>query len=379
VAQASAEVAVAAIDFRLSTALMTAAMALPWMAQAESAPDRGLISLRYLDYLDSQPDADRIRVKTSALKIMAPVAGVWALGATLTNDGISGASPAHHTTALGKLTDHRRAFDADATRFLPAGSVTVGASNSNESDYRSRGVSIQGSHSGEDKNTTWTLGTSYTSDEINPTNHVVRDESKQVSEFLLGLTQVMTMRDIVQLNLGVTRGRGYYSDPYKIFDNRPRERNSATILARWNHQFEATDGTLRSSYRYFSDSWNIRAHTLVFEYVQPLSDGWSLTPALRLYSQSAADFYVNAGPPDSPFAPNPPGGAIHFSEDQRMSAYGARTVGLKIAKQIDEDWQADLKVEQYVQKASWRLFGDGSPGLAQFNARSIQLAVARQF
>jgi hypothetical protein len=32
-----------------------------------------------------------------------------------------------------------------------------------------------------------------------------------------------------------------------------------------------------------------------------------------------------------------------------------------------------------VQKGSWRVFGDGSPGLAQFNARSIQLAVARQF
>lgn len=361
---------------------MSAAMALPLLApaaaRAEAAPDRGLISLRYLDYLDSQPDTDRIRVKTAALKILAPVAGEWALGASFIHDGISGASPAYHTQGLGKMTDLRRAVDVDVTRYFADGSVAVGSSYSTESDYLSRGLSVQGSRSSEDKNTTWTFGAGYTSDAINPTNHIVVDESKQVADFLLGVTQVLNMHDIVQLNLGMTRGRGYFSDPYKVFDHRPHERNSATLLARWNHHVDAFDGTVRASYRYFSDSWQIRAHTLTFEYVQP-AGGWTFTPLLRLYSQSAAGFYVDAGPADFPFPPNPPAGAVNFSEDQRLSAYGARTLGLKIARQINEDWQADVKFEQYVQKGSWRVFGDGSPGLAQFNARSIQLAVARQF
>ena len=37
----------------LGAALLAAAMALPLAVQAESAPERGLVSLKHLDYLDS--------------------------------------------------------------------------------------------------------------------------------------------------------------------------------------------------------------------------------------------------------------------------------------------------------------------------------------
>ncbi|MBY0572335.1 MAG: DUF3570 domain-containing protein, partial [Undibacterium sp.] len=159
----------------------------------------------------------------------------------------------------------------------------------------------------------------------------------------------------------------------------PRERNSQSLSARWNHHVTALDGTTRLSYRYFSDSWGIQAHTLNIEYVQSLPNAWSLTPLVRLYSQSAAHFYVDAGPSDFPFPPNPPEGALHFSEDQRLSAFGARTYGFKLSKRIDADWSVDLKFEQYTQRSRWRWFGSGSPGLLAFYARSIQLGVSRQF
>ena len=113
--------------------------------------------------------------------------------------------------------------------------------------------------------------------------------------------------------------------------------------------------------------------------VQPLPGGWTLTPALRLYTQSAARFYVDAGPIDSPFAPNPPEGALSYTEDQRMSAFGARTLGLKIAKQLDAARLVDVKFERYGQRAGWRLFGTGSPDLLPFNARSLQIGLSRRF
>jgi len=365
----------------VGAALLTAAMALPFAgsAHAESAPERGVISLKSLDYQDSQPGDERIHVRATALRVEAPIAGEWLVGGTLTSDSISGASPAYQTTSLGQMHDRRHAADADVTRYFQNGTLSFGASLSSESDYLSRGLSLQGSRSTEDKNTTWTAGVGVNSDEINPTNHVVEHETKHINNLLLGVTQVLTINDIVQLNFGRSWGRGYFSDPYKLFDNRPRERDSNTVMARWNHHVEATDGTVRLSYRYYSDTWRVKAHTLGAEYVQPLAQGWTVTPLLRLYSQSAASFYVDTNQENGPFGPTLPPGTIFYSEDQRVSAFGARTFGIKVAKQINADWLVDVKYEQYEQRAAWRFFGDGSPGLAPFSARRVQVGVSTQF
>lgn len=364
-----------------AVALVSAAMSLLFSdpAIAENAPDRGVISLKYLDYLDSQPDQDRILVRATAFKLIAPVAGEWAIGASATTDVISGASPAYHTTALKKMHERRNAADADVTRYFQNNSVTFGVNQSKESDYLARGISLQANQSSEDRNTTWTVGFARSKDTINPNNNIVNNEKKQVTDFLVGVTQVLSSDDIVQLNLGLSRGKGYFSDPYKALDSRPRERQHHTVLLRWNHHMESRQSTVRSSYRYFSDDWGIKAHTAGLEYVQPFAQGWSVTPMLRVYSQSAANFYIDAGPSDFPFPPNPPEDAIVFSEDQRLSAFGAHTFGLKVSKQLNDDWLVDIKIEQYTQRASLRFGGEGSPGLATFYARSIQFGVSRQF
>jgi hypothetical protein len=366
----------------VGVALLAAAMALPLastQAHADSAPERGLIGFKYLDYLDSQPGSSRIRVHSPALVLMTPLSSDWSVSGTLTSDVISGASPAYHTEALTRMHDHRRAVEAEATRYFPNGTLTVGGSISNESDYLSRGVSLQATRSDESKNTTWSAGIGFSNDLINPTNNIVSDETKHVTDVLLGVTQVMTAKDIVQLNLGLSWGRGYFSDPYKVFDNRPRTHDHVTLMGRWNHYLDATQGTARWSYRYYSDNWGIRAHTLGLEYVQPLAQGWTVTPLARVHMQSAANFYVNADPSTYPFPPNPPADAVYYSEDQRMSSFGALTVGVKVVKQLDANWVADVKLEHYGQRGNWQLFGAGSTGLAPFSARTIQLGLSRQF
>lgn len=360
----------------LGAALLAAAMALPLAVQAESAPEHGQISLKHLDYLDSQPGASRIRVRTTALSVLAPVGSDWLVGGTLTTDGISGASPAYQSSALTKMHDERHAVDTELTRYFSNGSLTLGASLSKESDYLSRGLSAQATHSSESKNTTWSLGLGVNNDSINPNNKVVVNESKKVNALLLGVTQVLTVDDIVLLNLGHSGGHGYFSDPYKFADKRPSDKNSDTLMLRWNHHLETLGATARMSYRHYSDNWGIRSHTFGLEYVQPMGRGWTVTPLLRVYSQSAASFYVLPDASSYPFSPSTKG---DYSEDQRVSAFGAHTFGLKVAKQLDADWLVDLKFEQYGQRSGWRLFGDGSPGQMPFNARSVQAGLSRQF
>lgn len=363
-----------------AAALVTAASP----AGAETAPERASLSLRYLDYLDSQPDLERIRIRAPSLMLSVPVANTWLIEGAYVADAVSGASPAFHTVArsASPITDRREAVDAKLARYWPWGTVKLGAAYSTESDYVSRALSVQASVSTEDKNRTFNLGLGVTRDRINPVNDRVNDERKATHDVALGLTQVLTPTDLVQLNLTYASGRGYFSDPYKFLDERPRERDQTVLLMRWNHHFVAVEGTARSSYRYYTDSWNIKAHTLTLEYVQTLPWGWSLTPLLRLYSQGAARFYVDVNAA-SPTRPRLPAGYVSgetlLSYDQRLSAFGARTFGIKLAKQINDDWLADVKVEDYAQRSSWHFGGDGSPGLATFKARMVQLGVTRLF
>ena len=365
----------------IGAVMMTAAMSLlaVQQARAENAPERGLVALKYLDYLDSQPDKDRISVRATAFKVIAPISNEWSVGGTVTTDGISGASPAYHNSGFGKVQDRRNAIDAEVSHYLEDGAITIGVNSSDETDYTSRGLALQASHASEDRNTTWTVGLGSSWDTINPTNMLVQHEKKRATEFLVSVSNVVTMNDIVQLNAGMSRANGYFSDSYKVFDHRPRSRHSYTLMTRWNHHVASLGSTLRLNYRYFSDSWAIKAHTIGIEYVQPMTQGWTLTPLVRIYSQSAARFFVDAGPIDFPFPPNPPENAVYFSEDQRLSAFGAHTFGLKMAKQLNNDWLLDVKFEKYTQRGGWRLFGEGSPGLLPFYARSVQVGVSRQF
>ncbi len=364
----------------LARTLLAAALATPFgHVSAQALPGEGIVALKYLDYVDSQPGIERVRVKAISVMAVVPVSQDWSFAATNTVDAISGASPAYHSSGLGKLTDLRRAQDFSVTRFLANGTVTGGMSLSTEADYVSRSVSLSTAHYSEDRNTTWSVGAAHASDEINPTNRIVRNESKQVTDVLLGWTRVLTPNDLVQLNVGRSWGEGYFSDPYKVFDNRPRVRTATTLQARWNHHFETSTSTLRVGYRWFSDNWGIQAHTATLEWVQPVAADWTVSPLMRFHNQRAADFYVDADLTDSPFPPNPPPDAVVFSEDHRLSSFGALTLGLKLSKKLDADWTVDAKVEHYVQRTAWYVGGAGSPGLEPFFARSVQLGISRTF
>lgn len=368
-------------------AILAAAMLLPGVGvvHAETPPEHASISVKVLSYDESQSSMDRIRVRSPSLSVVAPVAGVWSLSGSITADDVSGASPRYHTAVSGasRMSDDRKAGDLSATRYFPHASITVGAAYSTEHDYDSRALSLLGTMSSEDKNTTWSLGLGGSDDSINPVNLIVKDESRQTLNFLAGVSQVIGTHDIAQLTLTHSRGHGYFSDPYKAFDLRPRQRNQSTLLARWNHHHASTGGTSRLSYRYYTDSYGIRAHTFGGEYVQTMGDGWSLTPSARVYSQRAARFYFDPVYDARFGAPFPPGfvaGSGRFSSaDQRLSGFGALTLGLKLAKQIGRDWLVDVKVEAYQQRGNWRLFNEGSPGLEPLRAHSIQFGATRQF
>lgn len=367
-------------------AIIAAALSLPGVsAHADGAPENGVVALQYLGYQDSQPGLDRIQVKAPSIYVLAPLSPQWAIDGSLVSDSVSGATPRYHTAISGAtphMSDERVAGTVQLTRYFERSNVSVGLATSHENDYDSNAGSINANFSSDDNNRTWNFGIGYASDAIGSTNDATLHESRHTLELLFGVTQAWTANDLLQLNLTLARGRGYFSDPYKEVDNRPPERDQAILLARWNHYSDDTGGALRSAYRYYHDSFGINAHTIGAEWVQP-AGRFVITPSLRYYSQSAASFYYDPIYDPDVGAPYPPGYFTnpprYSSADQRLAGFGAVTVGLAVAYNISNDWLVGLKGSYYAQRTGWRAGGGGSIGLDPFQAYWFQAGLEKRF
>jgi Protein of unknown function (DUF3570) len=362
-------------------ALLAAALALPGIlpatALAQLAPDPGLIALKYLDYRDWQPGADRMQVRTPSFYARKPLSDSLQAEGSIVYDSISGASPLYHNTLSGAsrlgVTDYRTAGDAKLTKYFDRVAVGVGAAISSERDYLSRALSLEVRVSSDDRNRTLAFGVGGASDRINSTNGVAEGKEKHTLDLLAGITQALSPEAIVQSTMTYSPGHGYYSDPYKAIDVRPDHRRIFAWLTRYNQHLSWLDATVNLTYRYLHDSFGSSSHTAEFAWNQPLPDGWSVVPSLRYYTQSAANFYF-----DPPF----PQGFVFgqpYSADTRLSAFGALTSGVSIVKRLPDGWSFDVKFDFYRQRSDWRLGGDGSPGLEPFSARWIQTGVSKTF
>ncbi|MDG5975224.1 hypothetical protein H010_08201 [Hydrogenophaga taeniospiralis CCUG 15921] len=364
-------------------------MATPGTAVAESAPENTTLALKYGNYAEWQSGLDRISVNAPQFYLLAPIAGEWSIEASGVVDSVSGATPRLHTQRSGasRMTEERKAGDVKVTRYLSRSAYSVGIAYSDEHDYTSQALGLQGRWSTEDNNRTYTLGLGFSSDRIDNQSNGVNtaiNRHKRTADVMAGVTQVLTPNDIVQFNLTRGNGSGYFNDPYKSFDERPDHRNSWISLARWNHHLAAADATVRSSYRYYSDTFGVRSHTVDMEVVKRVGR-WTFTPGLRYYTQSAASFYFDpvfdgSGRYDEVATLTRASSLTGFrSGDQRLAAFGAVTASMKLGYALTPRTTVDLKLDAYRQATSLRLGGQGSPGLTPLNARLIQVGIAHKF
>jgi hypothetical protein len=350
---------------------------LPCHAAAQTMPDRSVIALQYFDYRDWQPGAERMNVRSPSLYVLRPIGEDLVLEGNLVYDSMSGASPLAFNTLSGAsglgVTDYRTAGDVKVTRYFNRYAVGVGAAYSHERDYISRALSVEVRTWTDDKNRTYAFGLAGTDDSIHPTERPIDNGARNTLDFLFGITQVLNAGAILQSNLTYSTGHGYYSDPYKLLDTRPDHRRVLAWLTRLNQYVPAADATLKLLYRYIHDSFGDYSHTLEAAWYQPLSNGFAITPSLRYYTQSAADFYF--GPPlGNGFVPGEP-----YTPDTRLSAFGALTPSLRIDKSFDHGWSVDVSFSYYQQRSSWRLGGSGSAGIEPLSARWIMVGVSKTF
>src|SRR5579863_956998 len=120
-----------------------------------------------------------------------------------------------------------------------------------------------------------------------------------------GLSQVITKNLIAGATLEVITDQGFLSNPYRLiryFDPTvqlgyslgsqvyPNTRTSTAVEGRAKYYLPYR-AAASVSYRYFSDTWGIRANTIELGYTHPISNEFIFEGRLRHYSQNHATFY----------------------------------------------------------------------------------------
>jgi len=364
------------------SSIVLAALALPGLlpapVMADNAPEHAVIQLKSEHYQDSQPGFQRIKIDEPAIFGLLPLGEHWSVSGAAVYDAVSGASPRYYSATSGasRIHDKRYSGEGEVTYYGARSSYGLSYAHSQENDYNANSAAGDAIFSSADNNTALNVGLSAGRDRINPTNQIVVNEHRTTYAGIVGVTQALSMVDLVQVQAGYSTGHGYFSDAYKLFDNRPRRRNSETASLRWNHHIDSLGATVRTSYRFYHDTYGIDSHTVEVQWVQPLGQRFIVTPGLRYYTQNSARFYVDP-PANAPF-PNLPDGSLS-TLDQRLSAFGAYAFNQKFEWHIDEHWSTDLKGEIYEQKSSYRFIGNGSPGIDRFQYYQVQFGVSYRF
>lgn len=370
----------------LQAAVALPVLVLPMRAGAVQSGEAGAAVLSYRE-------RGLMKVTEPVAWLRLDVDGQWEFRASGVVDIVSGASPRLVTNQSGEpvqsltgasIRDRRVGSELGVARRI--GDVKLGLSHtrSDEDDYRSRAIGAQVAWEFDERLTTVTAGVGRASDRVRSAENPALDEPRRTDEYLIGVARVVSPTAVVQTSLQATRGRGWYNDPYKLTltfppggglpvlarDIRPDHRASLAWLTRYRQRFPSLAGTLQAEHRYYRDDWGIRAHALEAAWSQDLPAGWSVRPALRYATQSAAVFY-------SPTVPQPVP-AVH-SSDQRLGAYGSLSPSLKVMKMLDGGFTLEAAAGWYVNASRWRAGGDGTPSFETLRASYVLVGVKYDF
>lgn len=342
------------------------------------------------------------------------------MGLKLTLDSLTGASPngavpqpvpqtftspsgnSSYTIAPGappldtSFHDRRVALAASLERpFGEAQRLSLVANVSSEYDFQSLGLSAALARDFNERNTTLTVGIALEGNRSKPVGGTPvglrpafgalserkPDETRNVLDLLLGVTQVVNRQWLMQFNVGLGRGSGYHNDPYKLLsvidgasgllagdryvsEQRPDSRTRVSLF--WQNKVHLSRDVLDVSYRYYQDNWGVRAHTLDTRYrfeLPGVARGLHVEPRWRVYRQSAADFWrgwlVEGGEWSSTTHRATLDAA---SADPRLGAFKANTLGVKMGMATSASSEWSLRLESYRQQPDRPA---GAPGALQ--------------
>jgi len=323
-------------------------------------------------------------------------------GFTGASGGGSGSSSSS-TGALAKFDDTRAGMALSwAHTHDNNWELVYGGAVSVENDYRSFSGSFIINKENQSKDYKFTLGIAGTIDEVFrvgdgntplPLSPIsaglfLGEGEKNTTDIIAGVTHIINRRTLAQFNLGYSISNGYLTDPYKVFsvvdvasdiaddsyyESRPDSRKRISLTFHMNHQLFPNNNIIGTTYRYYTDDWDVDAHTLILSYRLNFANKKYLTPKIRLYHQSQADFYHNEFFADVPGTPDVESLFPEFiSADYRLDEIDSVTPEIQFGAEVGTDDHLRMRLGYMYQQFKHSEFDTNK-------AIIFQIAYSKQF
>ena len=194
------------------------------------------------------------------------------------------------------------------------------------------------------KNTTVAFGGAYAHDTLTPANGRP-NATKDSLDALIGISQILTKTTVLTANVTFGEVTGFISDPYKlaevngqlIYEKRPDSKNKEIFFVGLQQFITPLDASVDLGFRYYTDSFGVNAETMSLAWYQKVGPEFIISPIVRYYQQTAANFY------DVRFSGSPE----FYSSDYRISDLTSISYGVKFIWMPTPKLTLDAGVERY--------------------------------
>ena len=271
-------------------------------------------------------DGGGLRASGPAMLVRKKFADTVSLSASYYVDMVSNASIDVVTTA-SPYKETRKEYTLGADYVVRDATVSVSTTDSKEPDYVAAATSVDVAQEVFGGMTSLSLGFTRGHDKVGRRNEGFFDTATHW-RYRLGATQILTPTWLASLNFEAVADDGFLGSAYRqarVFGSTVPERNPRTRSSR-AVQFRsitevAPGNAVRAEYRYFWDTWAIKAHTLELGYSRSFGDPWLVDWYGRYYTQNQALFYSDNALADT----------TYISRNRQLSTFKTLGVGAKMA------------------------------------------------
>lgn len=293
------------------------------------------------DILYHQYVGGGVEIDGPSILVRKSVGKSVSLAANYYVDMVSSASIDVVTTA-SPYSEERTQYSLAADYLRGNTMMSLGVTNSEESDFDATTYNLSISQDMLGDLTTLTLSYAYGDDTVRRSDDpgFFRDNTRQ--HYGIGVTQIFTKNLITALNFEVITDEGFLNNPYRSvryvdagsplgYSFEPelypgtRTSNALGLRAKYFLPYRAA---LEGQYRFFTDTWDITGHTASIAYTHPWRD-FIFTAKYRWHDQTGAHFFRDVFPRSE---------ATNFrGRDKELSPLTSQTFKLSVAYEFLSD------------------------------------------
>lgn len=291
----------AATRFSRPAVLLTIALWTPGAVQAVVLPEERA------DAMYHRYDGGGVTVDGPSVLVRKNFKETYSVSANYYVDYVSSASIDVVVSGASEYDETRTEYSIAGQYLYDKSIFSAGYTNSDENDYEADTYFFNVSQDFFGDLTTLTFGYQLAQDEVFQEGNDEFGEDIDRYHYRVGISQIATPDLLLNLDYELITDEGFLNNPYRSYRylTDPLDPSAGFQFAQEVYPDTRTSDaaalsflyylpdrrTIGGTYRYFTDDWDIDAHTVQLGYAQVWRDHWTVDLKYRYYQQTNADFY----------------------------------------------------------------------------------------